>query len=55
MHIEVEDGVCLQAFQEKDQVIFQKRPLISSEGIWDYKIEEDTIALQETGALSESL
>ncbi|KAG6559560.1 UTP--glucose-1-phosphate uridylyltransferase [Candidatus Rhabdochlamydia oedothoracis] len=55
IHIEVEDGICLQAFQEKDQVILQKRPLISSEGIWNYKIEEDTIALQETGALSESL
>lgn len=55
MHIEVEDGICLQAFQEKNQMIFQKRPLISSEGIWNYKIEEDTIALQETGALSESL
>ncbi|VHO03905.1 UTP--glucose-1-phosphate uridylyltransferase [Candidatus Rhabdochlamydia sp. T3358] len=55
MQIEVEDGVCLLAFQEKGQVVFQKRPLIPSEGIWDYKIEEDTIALQETGALSESL
>ncbi|MEK7340572.1 MAG: UTP--glucose-1-phosphate uridylyltransferase [Verrucomicrobiota bacterium] len=55
MQIEVEDGVCLQAFQEKGQVIFQKRSLIPSEGIWDYKIEEDTIALQETGAFSESL
>ncbi|MFY9715708.1 MAG: hypothetical protein WAJ84_03790, partial [Candidatus Rhabdochlamydia sp.] len=55
MQIEVEDGICLLALQEKDQVIFQKRPLISSEGIWDYKIEEDTIALQETGAVSKSL
>lgn len=51
IHIEVEDGVCLQAFQEKNQLIFQKRPLISSEGIWDYKIEEDTIALQENQLL----
>ncbi|MGL4539929.1 MAG: UTP--glucose-1-phosphate uridylyltransferase [Candidatus Rhabdochlamydia sp.] len=53
MQIEVEDGVCLQAFQEQDQVVFQKKAL-SSEGIWDYKIEEDTISLQETDILSKS-
>ena len=55
MQIEVEDGTCLIAFQEKGRVIFQKRSLIPSEGIWVYKIEEDTIALQEIGAFSETL
>lgn len=55
MHIEVENETCLQAFQEKDQVIFRKRALVLSEGVWDYKIEEDTISLQEKGTFNESL
>lgn len=54
LHIEVEDGFCLQAFQEKDRLIFQKRPLLPSEGIWDYQIEKDVIVVQETCALSKS-
>lgn len=55
LQIEVEDGICLQAFPEEGRIVFQKRPLLSSEGIWDYKVEEDLIVLQETCVLSESL
>lgn len=53
VHIEVEDGFCMQAFQENGQVTFQKRPLNSFEGMWEYQLEEDTVVLQRALVLSE--